>query len=37
VQVREPIHRRAVDGWRKYERQLEPLRQRLLEQGWLSP
>ncbi len=37
VQVREPIHQRAVDGWRRYERQLEPLRSRLQADGWLSP
>jgi len=37
VQVREPIHRRSIDGWRKYERQLEPLRRRLQADGWLSP
>ena len=35
VQVREPIHRRAIDGWRRYERQLEPLRARLQLDGWL--
>jgi len=29
-QVREPIHRRGVQEWRRYERQLEPLRQALL-------
>ncbi|MBP8098427.1 MAG: sulfotransferase, partial [Arenimonas sp.] len=37
VQVREPIHRRSIDGWRKYGRQLEPLRTRLQADGWLSP
>jgi tetratricopeptide (TPR) repeat protein len=37
VQVREPIHRRSIDGWRRYERQLEPLRKRLQADGWLSP
>ncbi|HEV2621474.1 MAG TPA: sulfotransferase [Frateuria sp.] len=26
AQVREPIHTRALDQWRRYERQLEPLR-----------
>lgn len=35
VQVREPIHRKAIDGWRKYERQLEPLRRKLRADGWL--
>lgn len=30
VQVREPIHRRGLQEWRHYERQLEPLRQALL-------
>lgn len=35
AQVREPIHRRAVDGWRRYERQLEPLRARLQADGSL--
>lgn len=35
VQVREPIHRRAIDGWRRYDRQLEPLRSRLQADGWL--
>lgn len=29
-QVREPIHRRGLQEWRPYERQLEPLRQALL-------
>lgn len=28
-QVREPIHRRAVGEWRRYERELEPLRKAL--------
>ena len=36
VQVREPIHQRAVGGWRRYEGQLEPLRQRLLADGWIG-
>jgi tetratricopeptide (TPR) repeat protein len=30
AQVREPIHTRALQAWRRYERQLEPLRQALL-------
>ena len=36
VQVREPIHRRAVDGWRRYERQLQPLQDLLRLDGWLE-
>ena len=35
VQVREPIHRRGVDGWRRYEAQLAPLQARLRADGWL--
>lgn len=30
AQVREPIHKRALQEWRRYERQLEPLRQALI-------
>jgi hypothetical protein len=30
VQVREPVHKRFVDSWRRYERQLAPL-QRILD------
>jgi tetratricopeptide (TPR) repeat protein len=37
VQVREPIHRRAVDGWRRYESQLQPLHDQLQRDGWLEP
>ena len=37
VQVREPIHRRAVDGWRRYEAQLQPLQELLHRDGWLEP
>lgn len=37
VQVREPIHRNAIDNWRKYAPQLEPLRARLQADGWLRP
>src|SRR3990167_6856077 len=37
VQVREPIHRRAVDGWRRYETQLRPLKEMLMRDGWLEP
>ena len=29
AQVREPIHARSLEAWRRYERQLEPLRQSL--------
>jgi hypothetical protein len=25
AQVRQPIHQRNIDGWKKYERQLAPL------------
>ena len=35
VQVREPIHRRSVEAWRKYQRQLEPLHRQLRSDGWL--
>ncbi|MCX7042718.1 MAG: sulfotransferase [Gammaproteobacteria bacterium] len=37
VQVREPIHRRAVDGWRRYEVQLQPLKEQLMLDGWIEP
>ncbi len=37
VQVREPIHGRAVQAWRRYALQLEPLRQLLVRDGWLDP
>ena len=33
AQVREPIHRRGIGEWRRYERQLEPLRQLLEAEG----
>ena len=36
VQVREPIHRRSVQGWRRYARALAPLEARLRADGWLS-
>ena len=36
VQVREPIHRRGIDGWRRYQSQLEPLRAALQADGWLA-
>jgi len=29
VQVREPVHKRFVDSWRRYERQLAPLQRAL--------
>ncbi|HZV23728.1 MAG TPA: sulfotransferase, partial [Luteimonas sp.] len=29
AQVRQPIHARGLGEWRRYERQLEPLRERL--------
>ena len=35
VQVREGIHARRVGGWQSYARGLEPLRQRLQQEGWL--
>jgi len=35
VQVREGIHARRVGGWRAYAQQLEPLRARLQQEGWL--
>ena len=35
VQVREPIHRRSVQGWRRYEAPLAPLQARLRADGWL--
>jgi tetratricopeptide (TPR) repeat protein len=33
VQVRQPIHQRSVDRWRRFERHLEPLADRLRRQG----
>jgi hypothetical protein len=35
VQVREGIHARRVGGWQPYARGLEPLRQRLQQEGLL--
>ena len=35
TQVREPIHSAAIGNWQRYARQLEPLRQRLQQAGWL--
>ena len=34
-QVRQPIHTRAIESWRRYAAPLEPLRQRLQADGWL--
>ena len=34
AQVREPIHGRFVGQWRRYERQLQPLRERLEARGF---
>lgn len=36
AQVREPIHRRSVEAWRRYEAPLEPLRGRLQALGELD-
>jgi tetratricopeptide (TPR) repeat protein len=33
VQVRQPAHTRSIGRWRRYEKQLEPMRKTLLEQG----
>ena len=33
VQVREPVHTRSIGRWRKYEKQLEPMRAALAEHG----
>ena len=33
VQVREPAHSRSVGRWRRYERQLEPMRRALVDAG----
>ena len=33
VQVREPAHTRSVGRWRRYEQQLEPMRQALISEG----
>jgi tetratricopeptide (TPR) repeat protein len=35
TQVRESIHAGALGSWQRYARQLEPLRQRLQDDGWL--
>jgi hypothetical protein len=35
TQVRESIHTAALGSWHRYARQLEPLRQRLEDAGWL--
>jgi len=34
IQVREPIHQRAAGHWRRYERQLAPMRERLGAYGY---
>jgi hypothetical protein len=31
AQVREPVHRRSLEEWRRYQAQLEPLRLALLD------
>ena len=36
AQVREAIHKGRVQNWRKYEAQLQPLRDRLMADGWLA-
>ena len=36
VQVREPVHRRFVDSWRRYERQLAPLQRVLDRQNFVK-
>jgi hypothetical protein len=33
VQVREPVHTRSIGRWRKYERQLQPMRNILEQHG----
>jgi len=33
VQVRQPAHTRSIGRWRRYEKQLEPMRDTLVEQG----
>ena len=33
VQVREPVHTRSIGRWRRYERQLEPMREELERHG----
>ncbi len=33
VQVREPAHTRSIDRWKRYERQLAPMREELERQG----
>jgi tetratricopeptide (TPR) repeat protein len=36
VQVRQPIYSTSIQKWRNYERQLEPLRSRLADAGYLE-
>jgi hypothetical protein len=33
VQVREPVHTRSIGRWRRYQRQLEPMRKSLEQLG----
>ena len=33
VQVRQPVHTRSIGRWRRYERQLEPMRRVLEAEG----
>jgi hypothetical protein len=33
VQVRQPVHTRSIGRWRRYERQLEPMRRELEKEG----
>ena len=33
VQVRQPVHTRSVGRWRRYEKQLAPMRETLEAQG----
>lgn len=33
VQVRQPVHTRSIGRWRRYEKQLEPMRRTLQEEG----
>lgn len=37
VQVRSPINSKGVGAWKKYQTELEPLRQRLEKMGFLPP
>jgi hypothetical protein len=33
VQVRQPLHTGSIDSWLRYEQELQPVRQRLIELG----